>query len=226
MVYGYASTKTPRQAVQTQINKIKELFPESVVCYDDYKQLETRPSLKSLIGHLKEGDTVIMDTITRAAEQPQDASDIYIEIIVKGARIQFIKDSMINSDLFASTISQVGDYYDNEKDVRSARDLLFSLLDRQIQAIFMQERTTAEQRSELLSRTIRQSSSRPGRRPKDKIQRDEEEQAKLIIKTNAKAFGGWANAEETAKLAGISISTYYRYVKSIQEEIESEGAIN
>ena len=103
-VYGYARVSTLRQKLKRQIDNIKAARPEAVIVTEKYTGTSIdRPAFTRLVEKLKPGDTVIFDSVSRMSRTAEEGYKLYMDLYQKGINLEFIKEPMINTDVFRQT---------------------------------------------------------------------------------------------------------------------------
>lgn len=94
---GYARVSTQDQNLNRQIDQLKE-----VGCKKIYKEKVTgtkkeRPELETMLGELREGDTIVITELTRLSRSRKDLFDLVEQIESKGANIKSLKESWLDT---------------------------------------------------------------------------------------------------------------------------------
>ena len=89
---GYIRVSTAEQNIERQIEAIG-------VCHRVFKDEEsgskaTRKGLEDMLGHIREGDVVVVTEVDRLARSEVDLANIVKEITGKGASIEFLHDNL------------------------------------------------------------------------------------------------------------------------------------
>lgn len=85
MVYGYARVSTKNQDITRQIRNIKEYCPEiedKNIYFEKFTgtKLDGREQLDKLLKVLKDGDTVIIDSVSRLSRNAEEGYNLYMKL--------------------------------------------------------------------------------------------------------------------------------------------------
>ncbi|MGG1678435.1 recombinase family protein [Neobacillus sp. NRS-1170] len=97
-VYGYARVSSKEQNLARQLTQLKEFGCEKI--YEEKlsgEHTDNRPQLNDMLENLQEGDTVIVTDLTRITRSTQDLFNLVQIIKDKGAGLQSIKDTWLNT---------------------------------------------------------------------------------------------------------------------------------
>ncbi len=123
MIIGYARVSTIGQNLDSQIEQLTEQGAEKI-----YKEQVTatstkqRTELKSMIEHVRAGDTVIVTKIDRLARSISDLNKIVTELNSKGVSVKFLKEQMAfeagsNNSLNTLLFNILGSFAQFERDL-------------------------------------------------------------------------------------------------------------
>ncbi|MDE5758542.1 MAG: recombinase family protein, partial [Allobaculum sp.] len=103
-VYGYCRVSTPKQNIERQIKNIIKACPEILernIYLDRWTGTTTdRPQWKKLERRLKEGDTIIFDSVSRMSRQAKEGFALYKRLYDMGVNLIFLKEPYINTDQY------------------------------------------------------------------------------------------------------------------------------
>ena len=225
MVYGYARISTRQQSIDRQIRNITEAFPAATIYQEAYTGTKIdRPVFDRLLKRLKEGDTVVFDSVSRMSRNAEDGWQLYQDLYSKGVEIVFLKEPHINTDVFraaqsgsiAAVGNEIADLY-----IAATNKVLMILAENQIKIAFDQAQKEVDdlhQRTKEGIQTARLDGKQIGQRPGAKLNVKKAAAAKEVIKKHSKDFGGTLDDAECLKLAGCSRNSFYRYKKQLREE--------
>ena len=184
-------------------------YPTAVIIRDEYTgtKLE-RPGWTRLYRKLKQGDTVIFDSVNRMSRSAEDGYNLYQSLYTQGVSLIFLKEPHINTDTYKKALTN--------------GVALMELAKEQIKIAFDQsEKEVADlhQRTREGIETARLKGKQIGQRPGAKLTTKKSIAAKEVIRKHARAFHGTLSDVECMKLAGVSRNTYYKY----KRELASEG---
>ena len=225
MVFGYARISTRQQSIDRQIRNITAAFPDAIIYQEAFTGTKTdRPEFTKLLKRLKEGDTVVFDSVSRMSRNAEDGWQLYQDLYSKGVEIVFLKEPHINTDVFraaqsgsiAAVGNEIADLY-----IAATNKVLMILAENQIKIAFDQAQKEVDdlhQRTKEGIQTARLDGKQIGQRPGAKLNVKKAAAAKEVIKKHSKDFGGTLDDAECLKLAGCSRNSFYRYKKQLREE--------
>jgi DNA invertase Pin-like site-specific DNA recombinase len=121
-VIGYKRISSPDQNPDRQllnINLHKEFLDASSGCNKD------RPGLKQCLDYVREGDTLVIDSIDRLARNLRDLQEIVDLLVKKGVFVKFIKENLsfsANNDHLATlTLHLMGAFAEFERSMIRSR---------------------------------------------------------------------------------------------------------
>lgn len=247
-IYGYCRISTAKQNIERQIRSIKSYckltFGEEYENIADIRQevftgrkLKERKAFNKLMKEVKEGDTIIFDSVSRMSRNAQEGFKTYIELFNRGVNLIFLRERTIDTSAFKSAVG------DNKLDVHietgdtdtddfvngimsEVVKYISKLAERQILLAFEQSQKEVDDLSDRTKgglKTARINGKQIGQRSGAKLIVKKAQPAKDIIRKHSKDFGGTLNDTETMKLAGVSRNTFYKYKKELANELaESE----
>ena len=225
MVFGYARISTRQQSIDRQIRNITAAFPDAIIYQEAFTGTKTdRPEFTKLLKRLKEGDTVVFDSVSRMSRNAEDGWQLYQDLYSKGVELVFLKEPHINTDVFraaqsgsiAAVGNEIADLY-----IAATNKVLMILAENQIKIAFDQAQKEVDdlhQRTKEGIQTARLDGKQIGQRQGAKLNVKKAAAAKEVIKKHSKDFGGTLDDAECLKLAGCSRNSFYRYKKQLREE--------
>ena len=186
-----------------------------------FRERKGKVVLEEIISDSKPWDVVVFDEITRISDDPDEAFDIYEDMFQRGLKIEFIKDSHINSEIFHTVIDE--NIKREGEEYRSVIEhSILVLAEKQIKESHKQITKERGVRSKRIREGMLESDKIPGRKAGEKQHQKKEKIAKEIIKTNSTRFYGRRCDKVVIKMAGISRPTFYKYVRSIELDMKNE----
>lgn len=223
--YGYARISTKQQSIERQIRNISALYPKAIIRSEAYTGTTTdRPEWKKLYKHVKKGDTIVFDSVSRMSRNADEGIKTYFELYDKGINLVFLKEAYINTDTYKQSVQQALDFTGNEiaDCYIEATNKVFKLLaEKQIVIAFEQsEKEVADlhERTKEGIETARLNGKQIGQKQGAKLTTKKSIASKTIIKEHCKEFGGTLNDADCMKLTGLSRNTYYKYKKELKNE--------
>lgn len=227
-IYGYCRISTQKQSIERQIRNILSDYSSAVIVKETYTgtKIFGREEFNKLLKQVKQGDTIVFDSVSRMSRNAEDGFKLYKELFDKGINLVFLKEGYINTDTYKQQLSmndniQVADNDLNDTIMKGIRDYLLRLAEKQIQIAFNQaekEVNDLHQRTKEGIETARRNGKQIGQKQGSKLITKKSLDAKEQIKKYSKDFLGTLNDVDTMKLIGISRNTYYKYKKEIVEE--------
>lgn len=229
-IYGYCRISTQKQSIERQIRNILSDYASAVIVKEIYTgtKIFGREEFNKLVKQVKQGDTIVFDSVSRMSRNAEDGFKLYKELFDKGINLVFLKEGYINTDTYKQQLSmndniQVADTDLNDTIMKGIRDYLLRLAEKQIQIAFNQaekEVNDLHQRTKEGIETARRNGKQIGQKQGSKLITKKSLAAKEQIKKYSKDFFGTLNDVDTMKLISISRNTYYKYKKEIVEEYE------
>lgn len=224
-VYGYCRISTAKQSLERQIENISKYNSDAEIITETFTGTKSdRPEWMKLLKKLKQGDTIIFDSVSRMSRNADEGIEQYMELYSKGITLEFLKESYINTEVYKQTLNNNIQFVGNEIAdiyIEATNKVLRMLAEKQIRIAFeqaekevkdLQQRTREGMKSAKAGEKI--SEKKTGKEYKVK----KSEPAKDIIRKHYKKFGGSLRTDEVITLAGISRNTFFKYVKEIQSE--------
>lgn len=234
MIVGYARVSTPNQKLQRQIENLKSAYPNIIIIAETYSgKTENRPKWQKLLRQCRSGivGKLVFDEVSRFSRNAEEAIKEYKELYNLGIEMEFLKEPHINSSVYRQASSrQINiDTSNMDKDtanlinsvVDGLNDYLFTIAEKQIYLAFEHAQKERELLSKRTSEGLRQAKlmgKQVGRRKGQIIKTKKEKKAKRIIQKYYKEFGGELSATECYRIANITKSTFYRYLKDLKKE--------
>lgn len=229
-VYGYVRVSTMKQSFERQIDNIKAMYPDAVIIADKYTGTKMdRPAWGKLLKTLRDGDTVVFDEVSRMSRDAEEGFRVYKDLYEKGVNMIFLKESTLNTDVFRKAMeSQVQTMNTGDEDLdfltngilKVMHDYNLRVVERGIKNAF----ATAQHEVDFLHkrtaegvRKAQAEGKQVGIKEGTKLVTKKSIEAKEIIRSHSKDFGGTLSDAECMKLAGLARNTYYKYKRELKE---------
>ena len=237
-VFGYARISTSKQNILRQVRNIQAADNTAVIVRETFTgtKFQGRTELDKLLSKIKQGDTIIFDSVSRMSRNAEEGFTLYDVLFHKGINLIFLKEPHINTDTYRQAIEnklQIAfDSGDEATDelmtgiVESLNKYIMRLAQKQIQLAFSQSEKEVKdlhQRTREGIVTAKLNGKRIGQPKGVKLTTKKSIEAKAKIKKYNAAFGGTLNNEDTWKLVGISKMTFYKYKSELQSESAHNG---
>ena len=220
--YGYVRISTKKQNIERQIRNIKKEYPSAVIIQDEYTGTTlTRPAWDKLMKMVKEGDTIIFDSVSRMSRNAEEGFAVYETLFNKKIELVFLKEPQINTQTYKHALQNAVPLTGTAVDyiLEGINKYLLELAKEQIRLAFEQAEKEVEdlhQRTREGIVTARLNGKQIGGRVGVKLTTKKSVIAKEIIKMHSRAFGGTLSDEECIKLAGVSRNSFYKYKSEIR----------
>lgn len=225
MVYGYCRISTKQQSIDRQVRNIEAAFPDAAI----YKEAFTgtkidRPVFDRLLKQVKEGDTVVFDSVSRMSRNAEDGWKLYQELYNKGIRLVFLKEHHIDTDVYraaqsgsiATVGNEIADLY-----IEATNKVLMLLAQNQVKIAFDQAQKEVDdlhQRTREGIQTAKIEGKQIGQRQGAKLNVKKAKTAKEAILKHSKDFGGTLDDAECLVLAKCSRNSFYKYKRELKEQ--------
>lgn len=226
MIYGYVRISTRQQNIERQIRNIKNEYKNVKIIEEVYTgtKIEGRKEFNNLLKKLKEGDTVVFDSVSRMSRNAEEGYEIYKELFEKGINLVFLKEKHINTDTYkqalSNNIQMTGTLVDSI--LEGINTYLLALAQQQIKLAFEQsekEVTDLKQRTREGLKTAKLQGKTLGRKEGSKVITKKSIEKKKEIQKYSKDFNGTLNDIDTMKMTELSRNTYYKYKKELFQEL-------
>ena len=226
MEYGYARISTAKQNIERQIRNIQLSYPNAHIVKEIFTgtKIQSRKELDKLLKLVKEGDTIIFDSVSRMSRNAEEGFKLYQELYHKGIELVFLKEPHINTATYKnaleSNIQMTGTNVDFI--LEGINQYLMALAKEQIRLAFKQAEKEVQdlhQRTKEGIETARLNGKQLGQKKGARLIVKKAAPAKEQIRKYNKDFGGQLNNQETWELIGISKMTFYKYKREIMEEM-------
>lgn len=223
--YGYCRISKAKQSIERQIRNIKNEYPNAIIIEEAFTGTTIeRKGWINLVKQVKEGDTIIFDSVSRMSRNAEEGFKAYEELFNRGINLIFIKEPQINTSTYKnalnSSIPMTGTNIDYI--LKGINQFLLELAKEQIKLAFIQSAKEVDdlhQRTKEGIATARLLGKQIGRAEGTKIETKKSKIAKEQIKKHSISFGGSLNDIDVMKLTGLARNTYYKYKKEIKDEI-------
>ena len=223
MIYGYARISTNKQNIERQVRNISAAYPDALVIREAYTGTTVdRPQWNKLYKTVRNGDVIVFDSVSRMSRDSESGFDLYMDLFKRGVSLVFLREPMINTDVYADTlrraIPSTGTTVDLILDGVNA--FLGELAREQIRLAFEQSAKEVEdlhKRTREGIETARLSGKQIGREQGTSVTTAKEIAAIEIIRKHSKDFGGSLSDAECQQLCGCSRNSFYKYKAHARE---------
>lgn len=224
-VYGYCRISTAKQSIERQIRNITKEYPTVKIVQEVFTGTKTegREEWAKLYRTVKNGDTIVFDSVSRMSCDAVEGVELYMELFQRGVTLVFLKESYINTEIYRSTIEQtigatgneIADIY-----IEATNKVIRLLAEKQIVKAFEQAEKEVQdlhQRTSEGIETARLAGKQIGQKPGAKLVTKKSLEKKAVIKAHCKDFGGSLSDAECMALTGLSRNTFYKYKRQLKQ---------
>ncbi|RDY22380.1 recombinase family protein, partial [Romboutsia maritimum] len=81
-IYGYCRISTNKQSIERQHRNILNLYPNAIIIDEVYTgtKIHTRKELNKLLNIIKQGDTIVFDSVSRMSRNSEEGFKLYEEL--------------------------------------------------------------------------------------------------------------------------------------------------
>ena len=229
-IYGYARISRKTQNIERQVQNITAAYPEAKITKEAWTGTNIhRPAFERLLSHVKSGDTIVFDSVSRMSRNAAEGVAAYMDLYGRGVELVFLKEPHINTATYRAALEGGGvPMTGSDVDIilKAVNEYLMTLAAAQIRIAFDQaekEVMDLRQRTREGIREARKNAAHEGidlqigQRPGAKLHVKKADTAKDYILRHAKAFGGTLTDQECMTLAGVARNTYYKYKGELKE---------
>ena len=223
--WGYCRISKKTMSIDRQIRNIKKEYPEAVIIQEAYTGTTTdRKEWNKLFNKVKQGDTIIFDSVSRMSRNAEEGFNAYEELFNRGVELVFLKEPHINTATFKTAIENAIPLTGTNIDfiLEGVNKYLLALAKEQIIIAFNQaEKEVADlhQRTAEGIQTARLNGKQIGLKAGTKLTTKKSVVAKEIILNHSKDFNGTLDDVDVIKLTGLARNTYYKYKREIKEGV-------
>ncbi|WP_042224129.1 recombinase family protein [Oceanobacillus manasiensis] len=203
--FGYIRVSSKEQNEARQVHTMQELGVHERDIYVDKASGKNtdRPKYQALKSVLRQGDTVIFDSITRMSRSMDDTKDEYKWFVDHGISLQFVHEPMLNT----VATDENGDVLQ-----RAISDIILTLLS----AFAEKERLDIRQRQAEGIRTAKQKGKHLGR-PKVSFNTLPADQKEVFKAQYRRWKDGEQTAVQTMENVDMKKTTFYKIVKEYED---------
>ncbi len=231
MIYGYCRISTQKQNIERQERNILAEYPDAKIVKEAYTgKTISRPLFDKMLTKLKEGDTVVFDSVSRFSRNADEGMELYERLYNAGINLVFLKEHHIDTDTYKNAINNSFQMTGDEVAdaiIEGVNKAFKVLRKKQIRIAFEQAQKEVDdlrQRTKEGIETAHINGKESGRKPGTTIETEKAKISKRIIAKYSTSFGGNLHDSELMILCNnISRNSYYKYKKQVAEVIAKEG---
>lgn len=223
MIYGYCRISTSKQNIERQVRNIEREYPNAKIIKEVYTGTKiNRIEFNKLLKIVKQGDTIVFDSVSRMSRNAEEGFKLYEELFNKGIELVFIKEQHINTSTYKKALSNNIKLTNTNVDfiLDGINKYLMALAKEQIILAFAQAEKEVQdlhQRTKEGIETARLNGKQIGQRAGIKLTTKKSIKAKEDIIKYSKDFKGSLADVDVMKLLGISRNSFYKYKKELKE---------
>lgn len=223
MQYGYCRISKAKQSIERQIRNIKAAYPNALIIQEVFTRTRIdRKEWQKLVSKVKNGDTIIFDSVSRMSGNADDGFAAYEDLFSRGISLVFLKEPHINTDTYKKALQNNVQLTGSNVDyiLEGVNKYLMALAQEQIRLAFEQSEKEVEdlhQRTREGIETARLNGKQIGQRKGAKLTTKKSVAAKEIIRKHSQDFNGTLNDMEVMQLTGLARNTYYKYKKELRQ---------
>lgn len=222
-IYGYCRISTTKQSIERQIRNIERERPGAMIVQEAYTGAKIdRKEWNKLFSAVREGDTIIFDSVSRMSRNADEGFAVYEELYNRGVNLIFLKEHHIDTATYKkaleSNVPMTGTSVDYI--LEGVNKYLLALAKEQIKIAFDQAEKEVEdlhQRTREGIQTARLNGKQIGQKPGAKLTTKKSIAAKEVILRHSKDFGGSLTDMDVIKLTGLARNTFYKYKSELRE---------
>ena len=221
-VYGYCRVSTQTQSIDRQIRNIKQIYPEAIIIQEAYTgtKVEGRKQFQRLLKAVKDGDTIIFDSVSRMSRNADDGIRLYFDLYNKNVNLVFLKEHYIDTDIYRQNTQQKIQLTGTEEDIlfSAINHYFIKLAEKQIKIAFEQAQKEVDDlhiRTKEGIETARLNGKQIGQQQGASLHIKKKEPIKAEIQKKSKDFNGTMTDKDLIKILGIARNTYYKYKKEM-----------
>lgn len=228
-IYGYARISTKKQSLERQVKNI-ESYNENAIIFEETftgTKVVGRKEFKKLMDIVKEGDTIIFDSVSRMSRNAEEGYKIYMDLYKRGINLVFLNEMTINTDTYKNALLKNIEMTNTNIDfiIEGVNKFLESLAKEQILKAFEQAEKEVVDLSTRTSKTLQVLKNKGvvlGRKEGTKVTTKKSIQAKKRIQELSKDFNGSNTDKDVIAILRITRNTYYKYKKELVQELQQK----
>lgn len=224
MICGYVRTSRSTQNPERQIRNIIQQYPDAKIVQEVYTRMSLdRKEWKKLISRVRQGDTIVFDSVSRMSGNAEEGMDAYEELYNRGVSLVFLKEPHINTDTYKKSLEGLVALTNTDVDyiLEGVNKYLIALAREQVKLAFIQsEKEVADlhQRTKEGIETARLEGKQIGQKRGATLKTKVGQRTLEDIQRYSKDFGGTMSDAELLRLTGVARNTLYKYKRQLRDE--------
>ncbi len=223
-IYGYCRISRKEQSITRQLRNILGEYPNAVIVEEAFTgtKVEGRKEFERLIKTVRQGDTIVFDSVSRMSRNAKEGIELYEQLYNKGIHLVFLKEHYIDTATYEKALSEGVPMTGTSVDIilEAINEYLKVLRREQIISAFAQAQKEVDdlhQRTREGIETARLNGKQIGQPKGTKLITKKSIIAKEVIKKHSRDFNGSLTDAEVIQLTGLARNTYYKYKKELQQ---------
>lgn len=225
-IYGYLRISQKSQSIERQERNIIAEYPNAKLVKEAYTgtKVEGREEFIKLLNKVKEGDTIVFDSVSRMSRNAQEGVELYEKLFEEGINLVFLKEPHINTETYKRRIEDANIPNTENKAIDAILDgikvALKELAKDQVRLAFEQsekEVMDLRQRTREGIETARRNGKQIGSVKGSVKNTKRGQEIKEAIRRYSKDFGGALKDKEIMEWKKIGRNAYYKYKRELLE---------
>lgn len=228
-VYGYCRISRKEQNIERQERNIKQEYPSAVIVREAFTgtTFEGRAHFERLLHTVKQGDTIVFDSVSRMSRNATEGFELYQQLYQKGIELVFLKERHIDTATYKAALSSGIPMTGTTVDfiLEGVNRYLLALAKEQIRIAFEQAQKEVDdlhQRTKEGIETARLNGKQIGQQQGRKLTTKKSIATKELILKHSRDFNGTLTDIEVILMAKITRNSYYKYKKELSEELAAQ----
>ena len=105
-IYGYCWVSSPKQNIDRQIRNIKAKYEDAIILKETFTgtKVEGRKEFQKLLNKIKEGDTIVFDSVSRMSRNSDEGFELYERLFNQGVELVFLNEPHINTATYKKAL--------------------------------------------------------------------------------------------------------------------------
>lgn len=226
-IYGYCRISRKEQSIDRQVRNIRTEYPDAIIKCEAFTgtKVEGRDVFNKLIAVVKQGDTIVFDSVSRMSRNAAQGIELYDRLHQQGVNLVFLKEHHIDTATYDKALSDAVPMTGTDVDIilSAINEYLKVLRHEQIKLAFGQAQKEVDdlhQRTKEGLATARMNGKQigQGQRKGQTVTTKKSIAAKELIKKYSRDFDGTLTDVDAIKIVGVSRNSYFKYKRELKEE--------
>lgn len=228
ITYGYARCSTEHQKIKFQFQHIVAVCPNARLYLDEYNEAPGKQEQwEQLLRVVQPGDTIIMETITKMADNAEDCITAYKRLLFDDVYLQFLHEPYLDTRNYTEDASDIPLLSElRHKEPLEFKEMLMHIIEKQIIALFQNKKAPVGQKRAQQGETpVKATAGTPTKQRKkyNKSVTKRSIACKQRILELSRDFHGDMLDKDIIQLLGMGRNAYYRYKKELKEQEPTKG---